>query len=134
SGYVLLGATQALPMRPAVDRLVRGRGVDAVAWAGVALLAASFVLITSGARFPGWRALMPTLSAAAIMAAGPQAWLNRRVLGSRFLVGIGLISYPLYLWHWPLLSFLQVAEGGAPTTGQKAIAVAVAFALAAATY
>src|SRR5262249_29586295 len=66
--------------------------------------------------------------------AGPQAWLNRCVLGSRPLVGIGLISYPLYLWHWPLLSFLQIAEGGAPTTGQKAIAVLAAFVLAAATY
>ena len=131
---LLLGAILALPRRPGVDRLVRGRGEDAVAWAGVALLAASFVFITSGVQFPGWRALMPTLSAAAIVAAGPQAWLNRRVLGSRLLVGIGLISYPLYLWHWPLLSFLQIAEGGAPTPAQKAIAVAAAFALAAATY
>lgn len=102
--------------------------------AGAGLLAVSFPLIRDGAAFPGWLALLPTLSAVAFIAAGPQSVINRRVLSSRPLVAIGLISYPLYLWHWPLLSFLQIAEGGAPTNEQKAIAVAVAFILATATY
>jgi peptidoglycan/LPS O-acetylase OafA/YrhL len=131
---LLLGAMLALPRRLDVDERLSGRGGDAAACVGVFLLAGSFVVVTSGAAFPGWRALMPTVSAAAFIAAGPHAWLNRHVLSTRLLVGIGLISYPLYLWHWPLLSFLQIAEGGAPTNAQKAIAVVAAFALAAATY
>jgi peptidoglycan/LPS O-acetylase OafA/YrhL len=60
--------------------------------------------------YPGIRALAPTLGAALIIAAGPAAWLNRHVLASRPAVYVGLISYPLYLWHWPLLSFLHIAE------------------------
>lgn len=42
--------------------------------------------------------------------AGSHAWFNRVVLSNRVLVWIGLISYPLYLWHWPLLSFAQIVE------------------------
>ena len=45
------------------------------------------------------------LGAALIISAGPRAWLNRTILSSRLLVWCGLISFPLYLWHWPLLAF-----------------------------
>jgi peptidoglycan/LPS O-acetylase OafA/YrhL len=54
----------------------------------------------------------PTAGAFLIICAGPRAWFNRHVLGSRVAVSIGLISYPLYLWHWPLLSFANILEGG----------------------
>src|SRR5262249_10184256 len=66
--------------------------------------------------------------------AGAGAWINRAVLGHRLLVYIGLISYPLYLWHWPLLSFLRITEGAEPPRGLRAAAVAMSFVLAAATY
>ena len=52
----------------------------------------------------------------------------------RGLVYIGLISYPLYLWHWPLLSFLQITEGGAPSTSFKIGAIVLALILAALTF
>lgn len=101
---------------------------------GAVLVGAGIGTITERSAFPGVVALLPTMGAAAFIAAGPTGALNRYVLASRPLVGIGLISYPLYLWHWPLLSFLQIAEAGAPTNTQKAIAVLVAFVLATATY
>jgi peptidoglycan/LPS O-acetylase OafA/YrhL len=77
---------------------------------GAALIAASIFLITKDSRFPGWYALLPTLGTALIISAGAQAWLNRVILSHRVLVWFGLISFPLYLWHWPLLSFARLIE------------------------
>jgi peptidoglycan/LPS O-acetylase OafA/YrhL len=65
----------------------------------------SLFLINERRAFPGWWALLACAGATLLIAAGPRAWVNRHVLASRLFVWIGLISYPLYLWHWPLLSF-----------------------------
>lgn len=46
-----------------------------------------------------------------IISAGTTAYLNKKILSHKILVGIGLISYPLYLWHWPLLSFCRILQG-----------------------
>jgi peptidoglycan/LPS O-acetylase OafA/YrhL len=58
--------------------------------------------------FPGWWALLPTCGTSLLIAAGPEVWINRTILGNRVMVFIGVISYPLYLWHWPLLSFERI--------------------------
>lgn len=72
---------------------------------------AGFLWIHDERAFPGAWALLPTVGAALIIAAGPGAWLNRRVLSWRPLVWVGLISFPLYLWHWPALVFLRLLSG-----------------------
>src|SRR6185436_16894181 len=46
----------------------------------------------------------------------------------------GLVSYPLYLWHWPLLSFLRIAENGTPSRRLRAAAVVISIVLATFTY
>ena len=76
--------------------------------AGALMLGASLLLIDKTKSFPGFWALLPTLGSAIAIGAGPDAWINRHLLGSRLCVGIGLISYPLYLWHWPVLSFARI--------------------------
>lgn len=81
---------------------------------GALLIAAGLVALNSERPFPGAWALVPTVGAVLLIAAGPEAWLNRRVLSFRPLVWIGLISYPLYLWHWPLLSLGRIL-GGRPS-------------------
>ncbi|HMS27032.1 MAG TPA: acyltransferase family protein [Burkholderiaceae bacterium] len=73
------------------------------AWVGGLLLLIGLVFIKPERRFPGFWALLPTLAAYLIIYAGPHAWLNRAVLSNKLLVWFGLISFPLYLWHWPLL-------------------------------
>jgi peptidoglycan/LPS O-acetylase OafA/YrhL len=85
---------------------------DLAAGSGIALIAAGLAFIDNGPGFPGWRALAPTLGAALIIGAGPRAWLNRVVLSHPWFVWTGLISYPLYLWHWPLLTFARLVAGG----------------------
>jgi peptidoglycan/LPS O-acetylase OafA/YrhL len=76
---------------------------SAVSGLGLALLLSALLLIDKTARFPGWWALMPTIGTALVIVAGPRAWLNRTLLSHPVLQFYGLISYALYLWHWPLL-------------------------------
>lgn len=79
-----------------------------------------FLLIEYGiyqftkADFPGFWALIPTLGAVLIIFAGSQAWINRVILSNRILIWFGLISFPLYLWHWPLLAFARIIEDEKP--------------------
>lgn len=95
-------------------RRFRGCGVrDGLAGLGAGLIAFAFVILDRTSAFPGWWALMPVLGAVCLIAAGPAAWLNRTLLSSRPFVFFGLISYPLYLWHWPLLSFVRIHFAGA---------------------
>jgi len=101
-----------------------------LAWTGVLLLAAGLALVTRKSQFPGWWALLPALGAACLIGAGPQAWFNRVLLSNRVMVWVGLISYPLYLWHWPLLSFAQIIESREPAPLLRAGAVLLAVLLA----
>ncbi|HSV71498.1 MAG TPA: acyltransferase family protein [Methylibium sp.] len=106
---------------------------DGLAWAGLALLGAALALIDKGAQFPGWWALLPAGGSAALLAAGPAAWVNRRVLGQPVLRFYGAVSYPLYLWHWPLLSFPVVL--GLALTQELRVGILIAsVVLAALTY
>jgi peptidoglycan/LPS O-acetylase OafA/YrhL len=83
-----------------------------LSWVGVLVLCISAMLMHQTLLYPGWWALVVVLGAFAVLAAGPNIWINRVVLGNRFMVFIGLISYPLYLWHWPLLTFARILDSG----------------------
>lgn len=84
--------------------------------------------------FPGYSALLPTLGAVLLIAAGEKAWFNRRILSSKLAVYIGLISYPLYLWHWSLLSFAHIVENETPTVWIRLGVIVLSVLLAWATY
>ena len=100
---------------------------------GLALIAtASFVAVDQN-TFPGWWALLPTGGAWLVIAAGPQGLINR-ILSIRPLVWIGLISYPLYLWHWPLLTFARILDGPLPSRAVRGVMVVASFLLAWLTY
>jgi peptidoglycan/LPS O-acetylase OafA/YrhL len=70
---------------------------------GLAMIAFSMLRFNAELYYPGFYALMPTVGTALIILAGPGAFLNRTALSWRPIVFLGLISYPLYLWHWPAL-------------------------------
>ncbi|MCX5723530.1 MAG: acyltransferase family protein [Nitrospirae bacterium] len=101
---------------------------------GAGLLVVGLVCITKERAFPGWWALLPTVGAVLIISAGAQAWFNRAVLSHRLLVWFGLISFPLYLWHWPLLAFARVIESETPSGEVRLAAVALSVVLAWLTY
>lgn len=98
--------------------------------AGVGLIAYAVAVVTKDNFFPGWWAVLPTLGAALIICAGPDAWINRNILSSRVFVWFGLISFPLYLWHWPLLSYARIIEGDVPSYTIRSIAAVSSIALA----
>ena len=101
---------------------------------GFVLIILAMVLIDKRKDFPGWWALLPCVGSFYIIAAGPQAWLNRFVLAHRIMVWFGLISFPLYLWHWPLLSFAHILLGETLAIKTSAVLVTTSIALAWFTY
>jgi peptidoglycan/LPS O-acetylase OafA/YrhL len=101
-----------------------------ISWIGLFLVLCSITLIHKMYSFPGLWAILPTIGAACLIYAGNDAWLNRQVLSHRLLVWIGLISYPLYLWHWPLLSFARIIESGTPSITVRIFLIAASVALA----
>ncbi|PIQ99608.1 MAG: hypothetical protein COV66_10670 [Nitrospinae bacterium CG11_big_fil_rev_8_21_14_0_20_45_15] len=107
---------------------------NALAWIGLGMIIFSVMGLDKAHPYPGWRALLPVFGSFLLIAAGRFAWLNRNILASRGLVFIGLISYPLYLWHWPLLSYARIALAGEPASFIKIDAIALAFILSWLTY
>ncbi len=109
------------------------QGAPWMAWAGALLLALALVLLNPQRAFPGGWALLPTVGTTLLIAAGPGTWPNR-FLALKPMVWIGLISYPLYLWHWPLLTFAHLRESGTPPWPEQLGWVGLSVLLAALTY
>lgn len=78
---------------------------------GLACVLAGFVVLRPGVGFPAPFALLPVGGTALLIWAGAGAWVNRHVLAVRPMRAVGLISYPLYLWHWPLVSWFHIVRG-----------------------
>ena len=100
---------------------------------GATLLAIGLACISKDLPYPGGWGLLPTVGTALLIAAGPLAWINRHVLSHRLAVWLGRISFPLYLWHWPLLVFARIFEGATPPAWVRVAAVVLAVVLAWAT-
>ena len=107
---------------------------NGVAAVGLLLIIGSVLYLNSSLQFPGWWALPPTLGSLLLIAGGPDAWVNRRLLACRPMVFIGLISYPLYLWHWPLLSFDNIVAPDVTRPAVRLVLLAIAGVLAWLTY
>lgn len=101
---------------------------------GILLIALAAYRLTKDHPFPGKWAVLPVLGAVFLIVAGPEAWINKNILSRKPLVWVGLISYPLYLWHWPLLSFARIIEGETPSSLIRGGLVLLSFVLAAITY
>jgi peptidoglycan/LPS O-acetylase OafA/YrhL len=103
---LLLGTMLSLGMFPGMQsRWLR----NLAALGGIGMIACSDLLYTSGTRFPGPSALLPCLGAAFIIGAGESgSSAVYSLLAWRPFVFVGLISYSLYLWHWPVLLVYQM--------------------------
>lgn len=106
---------------------------DCMSVIGVGLIGFS-LLFASKDNFPGWWACLPVLGTVLVILAGQDALINRVLLSRRIMVWVGLISFPLYLWHWPVLSFARILEGEVPSRNIRIVAVLISIFLAWLTY
>lgn len=122
------------------SRTASSSTLHASAWAnlqatlGLAAIVTSLILLNQHMVFPGWFALAPCLGATLLISAGPNAWINRVFLSHPVMVFFGLISYPLYLLHWPLLSFAHTADWRGYTPLTRIVVIAISIALSYALY
>ena len=137
---LLAGATLACidADAPLVARLrglmALGRLADILSVIGLAAIAAGVLLIDQTRVFPGLWVLLPVTGTALLIAVGPRAVINRSILSLPLVVWVGLISYPLYLWHWPLLSFAHILVGDIPSWSMRLALLAASVVLAWITY
>lgn len=97
---------------------------------GLALIVTAMVTFDANTSFPGLSALVPTAGTALILVFGqPSTWTGK-LLATRGLVGIGLVSYSAYLWHQPLFAFARLATPSAPSSRLLAMLSITALLLA----
>ena len=102
---LLLGSLLALRLVPPIsNRLFR----ETASVVGLSLIGWGVFAFNDATPFPGFNAIFPCFGAALLIHTGAaeSAFVNR-LLSTRALVFIGLISYSLYLWHWPAFVFAR---------------------------
>jgi len=80
---------------------------------GLCLITAAIFLIDENLAFPGWFALVPAIGATLVLATRAENKCSD-LISNDYMVGVGKISYPLYLWHYPVFSYLRIYEAGEP--------------------
>lgn len=108
--------------------------VEVLAWLGLVINLCTIFCLKRTSHFPGWYAILPVVGTVLIIVAGENTWVNKNILSNKVCVKIGLISYPLYLWHWCLLSFIWILEGQNPEKKIITGALLISFVLAWMTY
>lgn len=100
---------------------------------GLSLIGVALCFLNKEIIFPGWWALLPTFGAVLIIISNAKSRLSF-LLTNQLCVSLGLISYSLYLWHWPILSYLNIMEGGTPPSFLILMGLILATILATLTY
>ncbi|HEY3638309.1 MAG TPA: acyltransferase family protein [Rhizomicrobium sp.] len=128
---LMLGTLLALKALP---RLQSRLTAEILAALGLGLIAITVFFYTPQTPFPGPAALVPCLGAALVIYAAKPATFIGKLLTWRPLVFIGLISYSLYLWHWPVFVFATYIDLQAPVGIGSALLIALSFVLAIISY
>jgi len=98
---LLIGAIAAIYIKDSFSRS------KFMSYFGALLIFSSFILINKRQHFPGVIALIPCIGAILIIiTAQSNTWVTW-LLKTKAMVSIGLISYSLYMWHWPILAFAK---------------------------
>lgn len=109
-----------------------GNWAAVLGWLGLLAIAFACVQFDETTAFPGYAALLPTLGAVLVIAAGrsEQVWSSYGLLATRPMQYIGDISYSLYLWHWPVVVLYRLQVGGELGLADGVLVFVVALLLA----
>lgn len=128
AGEMLVGAVLALWISGSDGRnhdRIPGYANELLAMAGLATVLYGLFGLSDASKFPGVNALFPCLGTALLIyAGGNQSMLIRLIFSARPVVYVGLVSYSLYLWHWPVFAYFRYFQG--ELVGSSAV-VAVAI-------
>ncbi|MDT8991559.1 acyltransferase family protein [Curvibacter sp. APW13] len=105
-----------------------------LSWLALVALLASVFLMRSGQLFPGVFVLPPVLATTVLIGLPTSGAVHQRFLSHPAMVAVGKISYPLYLWHWPLLSFAYIMASGHPPAWVTGLLLLASVVLSALTY
>lgn len=108
-GTLLIGAACVYVSGP--YQLLASKWAALVPCLGLLLIGYSLFVLSGGHHYPGLNAVPVALGAALLIVGGTRENPVSRILGSRLLVWFGLISYSMYLWHWPVLAYLKYCFG-----------------------
>lgn len=111
-------------------QLSKSRYADAIGMIGLMMIATSIHLFDHQTDFPSYNALLPTIGTVLLLLFTDERTRVGRILGSKMLVGIGLVSYSAYLWHHPLFAFARYLNVGPLSTAQYAVLIAITMVLA----
>lgn len=102
-------------------------GSNVISLCGFGLIVSAYFLYDKSIQTPGAYSLIPVFGAALLILAGENGIVNRTVLSVRAMVFVGLISYSLYLWHWPFLSFGKIVLGDDYTNWLSLLLIALSI-------
>lgn len=113
-GFLAFLLSENKPMNLAFVEIF-SRKYSNLSWlVGLSILIFSFFYIDKSVAFPGYWVLLPITGTVLLLVSGKHSSFCSKISANRFMVSIGLISYPLYLWHWPLMSYSFVLYDGKP--------------------
>jgi peptidoglycan/LPS O-acetylase OafA/YrhL len=128
---IMGGAALALWQRDYYRNFPIGDNIASIV--GCAFLLLSLYALREPGEFASYRSLFPVVGTMLLLY-GRSSWINSAVLSLRSLVFVGKISFPLYLWHWVLLSFCHIFEDSKPFIEVRNPALILSFVLAWVTY
>jgi peptidoglycan/LPS O-acetylase OafA/YrhL len=129
---LLLGSLLAMKAFPAL----KGRVAREIAGlVGLGLIALAVLFLSKDTAFPGYSALFPCVGAGLIIYSGENGpSIVKTILSFRPLVFIGVISYSLYLWHWPIVVFAKYLIVGGLGTEDSLVVILSSLAMAIISY
>jgi len=103
---------------------------NSIALLGIVGILAPIFYLSTQSVFPGWSVVPPVLGTALLLLISASRAYPIRLFSVGWIVGLGLISYPLYLWHWPVLSFGRLMKGAPLSSIETIFLLLLSFFLA----